>query len=1179
MIRRTTLIAVEIVLGLAAALIIGLGVAWWRLSQGPVDLSFIKQHVQAELSEARSGRPVGIESVQLAWSSEANALELRAVGVTVEDARGTVLSRSEEARIELAALPLLIGRVSLVRADFRGGDITLTRKINGAVHVAFGPPGAPPDIIIPPPPANETMEQRVARVLDGMAETFRPVGAGGALRAVSLREARLRIVDEGGGGTWNAESATLELARNGNALTLSAEAALEAATGAAPARLSVATDTAFQSAVIEFGANDVVPRALFSQAALGPFGNLDTPLTANFVVGLDRQAGVNRLEGDVTLGRGSTATDEGRFRLDGGRVHGRYDIASDELIIDQIQLAGESTRIRGEIRVQAASAIMRAGADAPAAFSVTMPSLVLDVPGTFAKPVDMTNVEAAGSIDIEQRSIEFSRITGRVDDGVANLTARLYWADVGEGEARSARMGLQLNGNVTGTVNAQSVLAFWPMNLGEATRSYLARSITSGQVSNLSARLDIRPGEAHPERPMRAEAVDVRFNVANAEMRFVETMSPITNARGSAVLRGNSFEMTIPEARMNGLAITNGRISAPRFKPRGDWLTISARAEGEARQMLEVLLQEPINMRERLPVDVATATGRGRVDVRMQRPNRGDVPFDAWRYSIDGHIENFAGTMTGRRMALSNGRLQVRGDQQAITVSGPVRAGQSNVDVRWTEHTNRRATESSEYQISGDFDARDLERLGYSIARYAQGRVGVVISGQGRGFDVNNANLEVDLRAASVTSPWSYWTKVAGEAASIRLDMSRQADGAMLFQNIDARGAGLVAQGSVRVGRDENILAIDMPRLGIEGRSDARVSASRAADGGLDIQVRGALFDAAPFMEEAEPVTARRVRAARVEPPVRANLQVDRLKMRGGATLSDARVQVMTYRNALAMLVAEGAAPSGRSFSLGLGPRPGDPAGRISLRSDDAGFAVRALTGSENIVGGTATADGDWRTGPPSTARFNVRLRNFQVVRLPAMARLLSSAGSLTGMVEMLNGDGIGFSNMEAQMSYANDRLTFEEGSMRGPSLGLTASGSYDIERDNIDIDGVVAPSYGLNSLLGNVPLVGNLFVSRQGEGVVGMTYSINGTAGEPRVGVNPLSAFTPGIFRRIFEPPPQRDASTAQPQTTPQSFDPTAPAPEAPPPEVAPMTPSLQESSFAPPYVGEATVVAEATP
>jgi hypothetical protein len=215
------------------------------------------------------------------------------------------------------------------------------------------------------------------------------------------------------------------------------------------------------------------------------------------------------------------------------------------------------------------------------------------------------------------------------------------------------------------------------------------------------------------------------------------------------------------------------------------------------------------------------------------------------------------------------------------------------------------------------------------------------------------------------------------------------------------------------------------------------------------------------------------------------------------------------------------------------------------MRSEDAGFAVRALTGAENVIGGTASADGDWRTGPPSQAQFTVQLRDFQVVRLPAMARLLSSAGSLTGLVEMLNGDGIGFNSLDARMTYANDRLTFAEGRMAGPSLGLTGSGAYNIERDNLDIDGVVAPSPALNlSMLGEVPVIGDLLVSRRGEGVFGMTYSINGPAGSPRVGVNPISAMAPGILRRIFEPLPPRDggASTPPPQETPAPAAPSSP-------------------------------------
>jgi|CXWL01.1.fsa_nt_gi hypothetical protein len=1145
MIRRSTLIAVEIALGLVAALAIGLGVAWWRLSQGPLELSFIREQLQTELSAARGGRPVGIERVELGLSRTGVALELRAVGVSVEDSQGGVLSRSDEARIELSVLPLLIGRVALVRAEFTGGEITLTRKLDGALHVAFGPPGAPPDIIVPPPPLNETMQQRVARMLDGLEAAFRPVGAGGRLRALSVRRAKLAIIDDAGGGRWTADAAHLELARHGGALALIADARLEATAGVAPASLRITTDTQFRSAIIEFGATEVRPRALFSPAALGPFAGLDAPLTATITIGLDRQAGVNRFEGEVVLGRGTADTAGGRFDLAGGRVHGRYDIDSDELIFDQLALAGARTRINGEVRVRDFSAILRAAPNALAAFDIALPSMTLDVPGTFAEPLSFSNVQAVGAIVSAERTIRLTRLHGETGDAAFDAAGRVYWAAVGVEQRLFP--GVEIEGTVQGALDARAVMHMWPIGLGEAARSYLARAMIGGQVTDGVVKLDIRPSDI-AAGVLRNEAMDVRFNVANAEMRFLQTMSPITAGRGSAVLRGNRFDMSVPEARFNNLAVSNGRIEVPRLKPRGAMATFAAHVEGDARNIVEVLMQAPLGLRERLPIDAATVSGRGIVNLRLQRPNQREAPFEAWRFTIDGSIRDFAGAMSTRRVALSNGQLQIRGDQRAIVVSGPIRAGTSEIpEVRWTERIGQRGAASSEYRIAGDFDADDLGRLGYPIARYAQGRIGVIVSGQGRGFDVDQAHVDLDLTSAAVEAPRGFWTKRAGQAASARFSVERQSDGGLAFANIDVRGSGMLAQGRVRLARDNQVMEADLPRLLVEGRSDARLTATRAADGGLDVAVRGALFDAAPFMGSADPTEARA--GARTAPPspLRASVVVDRLKLRGGATLGEARVELATVRGALAMLTAQGSSPSGRSFALGLGPRPGQADGRIILRSEDAGFAVRALTGSENVVGGTASAEGEWRAGPPSQARFDVHLRDFQVVRLPAMARLLSTAGSLTGLVEMLNGDGIGFSNLEAEMTYANDRLVFTDGSMRGPSLGLTASGAYDLNRDNLDIDGVVAPSYGLNSLLGNVPLVGDLFVSRRGEGVVGMTYSINGHAGEPRVGVNPLSALTPGIFRRIFEPvAPRPPAAPTAPTGGGAHALPPAPEPEA---------------------------------
>ena len=74
----------------------------------------------------------------------------------------------------------------------------------------------------------------------------------------------------------------------------------------------------------------------------------------------------------------------------------------------------------------------------------------------------------------------------------------------------------------------------------------------------------------------------------------------------------------------------------------------------------------------------------------------------------------------------------------------------------------------------------------------------------------------------------------------------------------------------------------------------------------------------------------------------------------------------------------------------------------------------------------------------------------------------------------------------------------------------------------------------------------------RRGEGVFGMTYSINGPAAQPRVGVNPVSALTPGILRRIFEPLTPRDTGGGH------SFTPDAPPEvEAPPP-----VPTLPQSA-----------------
>jgi hypothetical protein len=287
----------------------------------------------------------------------------------------------------------------------------------------------------------------------------------------------------------------------------------------------------------------------------------------------------------------------------------------------------------------------------------------------------------------------------------------------------------------------------------------------------------------------------------------------------------------------------------------------------------------------------------------------------------------------------------------------------------------------------------------------------------------------------------------------------------------------------------------------------------------LLVSANGASFDAVPFMT-AKSVDEGAGAAAAAQRPERwdAAIQADRIRMKGDAEITGGRIEGTWIGPVMIRLDVRGAGPNNSAVVLSLGGQNGALQGPISFKADDMGFAYRAVTGVDNVRGGQVEGHGTWQAAS-GRAEVVVKAKDFQVVKLGPMARLLSSAGSLRGMAEMLNGDGVSFTGLESPLTIVDGRLYIAESRAAGPSLGITAKGTIELADGTMDLDGVIVPSYGLNSMLSNVPVLGQLLASRPGEGVLGLTYSMNGPSDQPRVGVNPLSALTPGILRRIFEP------------------------------------------------------------
>ncbi len=213
---------------------------------------------------------------------------------------------------------------------------------------------------------------------------------------------------------------------------------------------------------------------------------------------------------------------------------------------------------------------------------------------------------------------------------------------------------------------------------------------------------------------------------------------------------------------------------------------------------------------------------------------------------------------------------------------------------------------------------------------------------------------------------------------------------------------------------------------------------------------------------------------------------VDRLRFRDEADLAKARLVFGSDGVALRRLFVAGSDPQGKPFDLAITPASGTGAGsgQLYLKSDDAGFAARAIVGVDNVKGGASRSQRRLDVRREPDGHDQRQGEGFLVSKVPAMAHLLSSVASLTGMVEALNGQGITFTDLDAPMTMANGTLTLTDCRAAGPSLGITAKGDVNLSSGALNIDGVLVPSYGLNSFLGNLPILGDLLVSRRGEGI-----------------------------------------------------------------------------------------------
>lgn len=1128
MVRQTAFVIIMEILGaLVLVLMAASGLLLLRLSSGPIDLSPFRDDVEQALAEARGGRGVQIDALQLEWSPESKRVLITAQDVSLLDDAGRPAAEAQGAEIVLSASALLVGDFEVLRLALRDGWIGLDHLGGNLWSLGGNPLPELKARVMPTTPqgwmdyANTVLPEWLAALTEtGETFTFESIRFDGF-------ELHVRGTDLAALGTVQHTTGNLTRTPDGLSLTLSGSGLGDGLPGGIAIRMQ--TSETGTRMLAELGVADWPLGELIRRTGLGGEGSDGLDSNFEVSVGFSQAAGIENVRVNARSGAGTLKLGETVHPVTDLLIAGTYERADDRLALT---LASGGTGVfKGNAELQIDQAL---AGDGFKPFRLTSPALTADLTPFLEAPLDFTGLNAAGDVDLDLLAVRNATAKFVVGEAAFELAGDL--ARTPDRQPGETPVIGTLDARVPGALPLETVVALWPVKLAEGAREFGKVQVEAGTARDAKGRITLKR-DSFAEGYLRDTDLDVTFAVEGGRVKFLSDLPPVENGYGNGRLTGNSFKVVLDSGDYGGWVIDEGLVDFPAFNPRGQEFRVFAKGHGPARNIIKTLAESRLEF----DLDPARVSGDAEMTYELFRPALADVPYEDLRFTGFGTIRDAGLKAAAFGFDFTGGVVKVNLDQDGIDMAGQGALGPSPVDFVWKD-TFADDGNPADLTAKGFVTADFLNGFGLLGRAYMTGEAPLDVRATLEGADLETAKVAIDFTDARLDIAELGWLKPRGAASNATINYSKAGDRATSKILFTADGAAL--DGDITLGvLDSRLISADLRRAYFRNVADVNVKMSRGASGQLILTMGGKHLDVTGLMPGLGGLGAG---GDREGTPMTLSAAVDRLTLRPGLDLRDAELVMMTGKRGLETLTASGVAGSGAPLVASIdATRPG-PAG-LSVTSGDAGFLASAFLNADFITGGTIEMSGTLEDGT-TPANLDVQITGAKLNNAPFLTQILSLA-SLRGLADTLSGEGVHFSRIDLPLKISDGRYIINGAKAQGPALGLTASGFIDSKSSDIQIDGVLVPSFGMNSALGGIPILGDLVVGRDGEGVFSLTYGVRGKLEKASVSVNPLSALAPGVIRRIFENP----SDTKIPEATPRP-------PDAPlPPEL----PAIKDETF----------------
>ncbi|MEM9169677.1 MAG: DUF3971 domain-containing protein [Pseudomonadota bacterium] len=1115
---KLTIIAIEGAGVVAAALAGGASYLLWLLESGPVSLDALRPiAVDALDRRLPDERRIALGSLTLIKDKADGAYNVVVRDLSLTDEGGRVVFNLERSIFNITASDLFGARMRPRRIVVETASVDIIRSADRRLKVDIER-----DAAAGPRPS-------VGEVLQDNAFFF------DVFERAELVDANFTFRDEASGRQWTADQARASLVRVGDGFEAEAHAQFDTGEGA-PARLDISArlpraqgDVAVDVALVDAPVSDLID-VYFAGAGARMTGLV----TGEASVLVDQRGRIraSRIDGRARDGVLTFGGFDEPFAA--ARLAAAFDPDTDRFDIVEARLDG--ARIAGAVNGEARLYYEGDGPPARVEIDLQCAELALGDGLGFQAPLRVADISLAAAADLAARRYALTDLKATAGGAKFSGSGSITLPDPSAGARTSPAAAAALS--LDRSLNVDELLTLWPLGLGAGARDFVRDRMAAGTVSNVRARLDLDEG-ALDAGGLPDEALAVTFDIAGADVDYAPGMSPLTGARGVARLGGDSFRIDDMKGAIGPVSVDRGSMHITAFRPRGADAFYRFEARGGADDVLAIIDQKPLELLKSTVFSPEMFAGDVAVRMEIMRPNMREVPREDYRFNGQATFGDLtiADLFGGARLEAVDGAVAF--DTDGMTVSADAALAGSPIAVRWRQDF-RGSDAGSLLTLSGVFDSAAGDVFGVGTRQFLRGAVSVKAEARGALRGVERLDVTADFLEASLAFEPAGWRKPAGVPVVGVLGVDIDDDG-IVIRNVTIEGDGVDVRGAAGFDPGGALRSAHLKRFHLDGSADVAVGVDRTPAGAYDVTLTGPYLNLGPMLSYAldaaqsgapadEDSGSRDARSAML-----ASVRLDVLELREGVVYRDASLDFRSGAHGVERLdVSARGEGDGALVSVALsrtGAEKG-PSQTVEARTDDLGALLRGLFGLRSVEGGQGVIDLIVRRRPAGADADSQNLGasafdgvqgtaeagGFRVVGAPLLARIFA-AGSAPGMNDLLAGEGIEIAQSFADFGFRDGVLHLRDVRAAGPSVGISAAGRVAGRKTGgVDLSGSVAPVYGVNAFLGRAPLIGDLFVSRDGEGLVALSYQVRGAPSALNAAVNPLSALAPGAFRRLFE-------------------------------------------------------------